>query len=436
MSVMDMVVLMGIFFLAPILLSGEAFALNESLVKTFSHDPGGHIQAEGDWYHDKDNMLLFREGNGDDTALSGYVRLFDRIRIGASLDGEIHYEAVAFGGEYYRHLARLAHDAAFPSIDPSFSVSDHTRLFNLTRVIDENADYLVYHRLDRLFIRRAWMWGDLSLGRQAVTWGNGLMFNPMDLFNPFSPSDTNRDYKIGDDLVSLRITPPVVSEIQLLWVPRRDPDTGKVNEDRSSVGGKVHGFWGNLEVDAMAARHYEDAVLGGGVSGYLKKAAWRMDGVWVFSSANSYPDGYGELVINMDYSWVLLGKNMYGLAEYFFSGVGEEAPEKVLGCEPLMDRLARGDLFVTGRHYAGGMIQVEWHPLVTLAVSLIHNLGDGSGIVQPRINWNATQNSRVIVGLDTAYGGHGTEFGGFTVPGLGDAGGFPTRMFLQASFYF
>ena len=38
-------------------------------------------------------------------------------------------------------------------------------------------------------------WGVVCVGRQAVTWGNGLIFNPMDLFNPFSPVDIERDYK-------------------------------------------------------------------------------------------------------------------------------------------------------------------------------------------------------------------------------------------------
>ena len=66
----------------------------------------------------------------------------------------------------------------------------------------------------------------MIVGRQAVTWGNGLMFNPMDLFNPFAPSNTVRDYKMGDDLVSVRFNGEGGKELNLLYIPRRNITTG------------------------------------------------------------------------------------------------------------------------------------------------------------------------------------------------------------------
>ena len=63
-------------------------------------------------------------------------------------------------------------------------------------------------------------WGLARIGRQAVTWGNGFLFNPMDLFNPFAPTQIDRDYKIGDDMIFTQFPLKQTGDLQLLYVPR------------------------------------------------------------------------------------------------------------------------------------------------------------------------------------------------------------------------
>ena len=60
--------------------------------------------------------------------------------------------------------------------------------------------------------------GSLSIGRQAVTWGNGYVFNPMDLVNPFPPTDIERDYKIGSDMVIGLVNLGTSGDLQLVYV--------------------------------------------------------------------------------------------------------------------------------------------------------------------------------------------------------------------------
>ena len=79
----------------------------------------------------------------------------------------------------------------------------------------------MFHRLDRLSLTFTPSWGLVRIGRQAVTWGNGLVFNPMDLFNPFAPTAVQRDYKIGEDMAYAQV-PIGMAETQLLYLPRRD----------------------------------------------------------------------------------------------------------------------------------------------------------------------------------------------------------------------
>jgi len=49
----------------------------------------------------------------------------------------------------------------------------------------------------------------------------------MDLFNPFAPTDVERDYKVGDDMVTTQFGINGMGDFQFLYVPRRDP----MNED-------------------------------------------------------------------------------------------------------------------------------------------------------------------------------------------------------------
>ena len=64
------------------------------------------------------------------------------------------------------------------------------------------------HRLDRLNV--AWQPNDtveLSVGRQAVSWGTTLFLTPADPFIPFSPADPFRVYRGGIDAARARIYP-------------------------------------------------------------------------------------------------------------------------------------------------------------------------------------------------------------------------------------
>ena len=138
---------------------------------------------------------------------------------------------------------------------------DERRLMDLTWEIDSGDSHQLLHRLDRLAL--SWRSGDwgVSVGRQAVSWGNGLVFQPMDLFNPFAPTTVDRDYKAGDDLLLVERLFPNGSDLQLLAVGRRDENehfTGQA----ASVAAKWRGFLGGGagEVELMVAKHFMDEV--------------------------------------------------------------------------------------------------------------------------------------------------------------------------------
>jgi hypothetical protein len=291
--------------------------------------------------------------------------------------------------------------------------SDRLRLLDLTSTVSRHPDTRIVHRLDRLKLSLDRSWGRVSLGRQALTLGNGLIFNPMDLFNPFSPTALLRDYKTGDDTALVQIPLESGGEMRFFHLPRRDPDGREVSWNRSSTGWAGHFFAGGLEIDLLAARHYEDRVLGLGLSGTLRSAAWRFDLTWTDLDHGGSGEDYFSAVTNVDRSWVWGGKNWYGLMEFFFSGVGESELSGALANEDLVERIDRGELFVLGRSYLAGLVRFEAHPLVNLSGTVIANLEDGSWLLQPKMTWNLAQNLDLLLGATLAEGPASSEFGGF-----------------------
>ena len=379
---------------------------------------GGYIKCRGvaSWPDDESFYRLVGTGTYHDGSAEG--RLKNRLYFGASLYLDTHYEIILSGGDRRRKQKKL--ERLFAGVfEEGYilrEVEDDRRLLDLTKAISDDDDYILYHRLDRLSLTVQKKRFVLRLGRQAVTWGNGLLFNPMDLFNPFAPTDTEREYKVGDDMASAQFSFGQSGEVQFLYVPRRDPSTGDLESDESSLAGKVHFAKDTTEFDIMAAQHFEDEVIGAGCAGYLGDAAWRLDATWTFLDEKSDESDFLSLTANMDYSWVWWEKNFYGFVELFYNGLGDDRYFDSLSDRDVAERLDRGELFTLDRWYLAGHIRMEVHPLVNVFFTVIENANDPSGIFQPRLTWDVTQDLQFTCGGNIFYGGRDTEYGGFRIP--------------------
>ncbi|MDY6951811.1 MAG: hypothetical protein SWE60_09875 [Thermodesulfobacteriota bacterium] len=402
--------------------AGKARALvPESWNQNMDSQWDGHFKARGTASWPDDQSIFGPVGTGTYYDGNTEARFKSKLFFGEWGYFETHYEAVLSGGDRRRKGKEL--EKALPpglwssSLLVSRPVEDDRRFLDLTETVDDSDDHILYHRLDRLSLTLLPKWGPLRLGRQAVTWGNGLLFNPMDLFNPFSPTDIERDYKIGDDMVSTQFAVDKVGDFQLLYVPRRDPTDRRVEWDQSSLAALLHLASGTTEFDIMAAKHFEDNVVGLGSTGYLGDVAWRLDATWTFLAKESGSEDYLSLVANMDYSWVWWERNFYGYLECFYNGLGDDQYPEALSDPDISERFDRGELFTLGRTYMAGHIRMEVHPLLNVYVTIINNLEDPSGTLQPRAVWDMTQNVQITFGGNVYYGAKGTEYGGFKMPG-------------------
>ncbi len=340
-----------------------------------------------------------------------------------------HYNAILNGGDSFAFVTSPG-----ATLDQS-STDDRFRLMDLTWELSSGDRHQLVHRFDRLALQyRGATWG-VTVGREAVSWGSGLVFQPMDLFSPFAPTTVDRDFKAGDDLLIVDKLFDDGSDLQFLGVARRDLD-GNATADVSSAALKWRKFIGASEMELFGGRHYRDQVYGGALRIPIGGALLRTD--LVATRLEEDDDWIVSGILNLDYSFDLAGRSSYAFVEYYHNGFGvsELPPNPVLLPEALTVRLLRGEVFNLMRDYValGGTLQ--WHPLWTQALTLISNLNDGSSILQTTLSYVPSDHATLEAGVTVPIGRAGEEFAGVPVAGDALTTGGALQGYLRWVYYF
>ena len=391
---------------------------------------GGHTKARLN-LAEVPNDSLFREFLDVPTFDQGADLRLKFKQQGLYWGAEADYQLIGQFGDSLELARQLV--AVLPG--PGAVQDDDRRLMDLTSTLSDGDRHVVLHRLDRLSVswrQEQWV---ARLGRQAVSWGNGMVYSPMDIFNPFDPAAVDKEYKSGDDMAYGQYLRNNGDDLQAVWVVRRDED-GDLNNSVNSLSAKYHGFLGEYEYDVLFAEHYDDLMVGVGGIAALGGAVLRGD----ITVTDTDEDTVASAVGSVSYSWVGFGRNMSGVLEYYYNGFGQDDDEygvEFLADNPdLLARLRRGELFTLGKHYLAGSILVEMSPLFSLSPNLFLNLEDGSFLAQLVAQYDVSQNWQLLLALNLPVGDSGTEFGGIDsgVGGLQLSQG--VSVFTQLAWYF
>ncbi len=386
-----------------------------------------------------------------------------------NFDFKIDYQLQVLEGDLLEYsqqsnsMASLSSASIFSAQNYS---SDERRVFDLTRVMSDDEDTVILHRLDRFNIGYSQDNTVVRIGRQVVSWGNGLIYNPLDFFNPFDPVALDKEYKTGDDMVYGQYLLNSGSDFQAVWVARRkikgdgiNPEQGRggVSSSQQSVAVKYHyvnfgntdNLFSGMEMEFVLAQHYENNIAGVGAVKSVGGALWRSD-LMVTKTERQRAISF---VTNFSYSWVWGDRNYSGIVEYFYNGFGlkgnnasledltpKNEDDKVID---LLEKIQRGELYGIGRHYLAASATVELTPLAVASPSLYINLVDHSALLQLSVNYDIAQNWQVITALNFPLGPKNTEFGGMkTNLGLFNSDLADTTLatdaslFVQFAFYF
>lgn len=234
-----------------------------------------------------------------------------------------------------------------------------------------------WHDVDRLALSIRTSAADVTLGRQAITWGNAQIFPVADLWARFSPFELDTEEKPGVDAIRVLAYPAPGLELDAVVADRgrRDDVSAGARASLSLPGADVYVAGGRLWNEAMAMA---------GVTWLLESTRLRAEGLvardleegrWLDPRATVGIDRIGA-------RWSVTG-------ELHFNGLGTGDPSGYL--ERLgSESFARGESYHLGRVHAGGSVAwtADRAEQLRLLGSVLFNLDDGSVALSPVGTWD------------------------------------------------
>ncbi len=413
-------------------LAGAALMLILTLLtgNTYAFDLRGHAKLQATSSNLPADSLL-RDFSDDPMSDTGFDLRLNLDQRSDDWSWRADYQLLARQGDRYQ----LQQQTSLTGFDNAALAEDDLRLFDLTHRISQHSDAAISHRFDRLYLSHSTDKTVVNFGRQAISWGNGLFYNPVDFFNPFDPAAIDTEYKTGDDMLYAQYLMDSGDDLQAVWVIRRDAD-GEVVADRSSLAFKYHGFLGRAEFDLLLAEHYDTRILAVGGLTDIAEAIWRGDII----VADTNGESFSSAVLNWSYSWIAWDKNLSANVEYFHNGFGiddaDYGPLALADNPQLAQRLQRGELFTLGSNYLAAALSVELAPLWIMTTNLFRNLDDESLLLQIFSQHDLSQDWQLLMALTLPQGDKGSEFGGIESGIAGRSLAVDETLFVQLAWYF
>jgi hypothetical protein len=267
------------------------------------------------------------------------------------------------------------------------------RTVDLSTTFLDESGVVLSHDIDRLAMRVFFDRGELIAGRQAITWGNGMLFPVADVWTTFSPFELDQTEKPGTDALRLLYYPAGTLELDVVLV-----DRGSL-EDLSG-GLKASLVLGSADVYLGAGKSYDRLLAMAGVAYDFVAFKLRAEIIEPFN----LDEGAFELpraTIGADYlrgDWAFSG-------EYHFNGAGVTEPSDYLTHmgDP---RFARGESYYLNRHYAGLIASYGGIDRLRISLGAMGNLADPSVILTPSIAYELSDNTDVAIGAFQGIGEH------------------------------
>ncbi len=287
--------------------------------------------------------------------------------------------------------------------------------------------------LDRLNLKFSLPWADVTIGRQAVTFGKAYFWNPLDVFLAFDPRTFDRDYKPGVD--ALRIDVPVgeVSGFTLVGVAGRSDagqDFGASWRGSALIGRGYTNLW-DWDVAVQGGKVFGAYQLGAALSGELGSFDVRAEGAYFWAmEADAIPDHFdGVLGLGYRFDFDLLVE-----AEYFYNGAGDTD-----NWDTSLQRLSSGRTLHMGNHLSGLMLDYEILPILHGTLAWIFSISDLSSLLQPGLSLSISDEADFLFGAMIALGARPANEAIDYNNSMGlksEFGTYPNFYYMEFKFYF
>ncbi|HEU4724581.1 MAG TPA: hypothetical protein VFU59_04690 [Candidatus Eisenbacteria bacterium] len=282
------------------------------------------------------------------------------------------------------------------------------------------------HEIDRAFLALHGARTELTIGRQAIGWGRGVLFGAVDLFAPFHPLEADREWRRGVDAVRGDLRLGERSSVEAVAAFGEEIPS-------SAFGARLRGYAGEIDGELLAGRRGEDWFAGatasaavGGAEAHGEAAAFRLP-----ESIPGEGRSVWKLVAGASYQF-RVGHGLPLFAEYHYSGFGAPSADEVpvrFGSARLVARYLRGDTQILSRHAAALWTTYEFDPEWSVGGTILAAPSDGSGLIEPSVTFSAGNRFSFRASLYLPFGAGLRE---------GDPGSFygatPRSLWVQIAF--
>jgi hypothetical protein len=322
------------------------------------------------------------------------------------------------------------------------------------RAVDATWDWYDYDKssavlwFDRFNAKLALPSADITVGRQAITFGKAYFWNPLDVFLPFDPLQFDRDYKAGVDAVRADIPWGRFTGMNLIGVAGRELNASRDFVDNGSFVAAswygsallAHGFttYEGWDLSLQAGKIYGGYQLGGGLVGEIGPVETRVEAAyfWAQSGSEPLPDPQqGDLIEDNFTGVVGVGHRFDNTLtlelEYFYNGGGDSDD-----LNASFVRSITGNILQMSRNLTGFLISYEFLPILVGQMIWLQSWDDPSSSIQPVLTWSATDNMDLLVGANINFGDRpsGTSVQNFQIQS--EFGTFSNLYFFQFKWYF
>ena len=358
-------------------------------VSAFAIEPSGDLKL----FHLMSGAPRGAEDMGGQSSGALTARLKLKERWGA-WEGEGHVAMNALGGGAQGSLL---------SLSPNLNSAEEPLPLRW-QVIDEGgASALV--RVDRLTLSYELGSVRLKLGRQALSFGQGRAFTPLDRVSPFSPASVDREYKPGVDAVRVDGYWGVAGEWTMVAAVR----TGWGLYD-TVLGARAQDSFGGWDIGLVGLWVGGDLVAGLSLGGALGDLSAFGDLTWTrrarsgpLAEADEARGTQADFLrgsVGVEGSWAVSGGGGLSL-ELAWLGDGSSEPNELMSAR-LDPRVMSGERWLLGRAYGALSLNQSLTPLIRATLTVISNLEDRSALLGPGLSWSISD--EVSANLGSYFG--------------------------------
>jgi len=336
--------------------------------------------------------------DAEDQSITGNFQSQNALRLMSSYlssktgNFEVHYEVQPL---YFSNseMATYYTGDGLGAINGTISpVTNQYRFKDFDAVLTDVGNHgVVLQNLDRFNYQYSNQYGDLTIGRQVLSFGSSRFINPTDIFIPFAIQTLNQEYRVGIDAIRYKADVGDFAMVDMGLVIGED---GKKQNSAAFLRGK-NSIEGN-DIEAIAIILDDAWLLGGGIEraigdfGFWFEVAymdWQQSavdesqGIEEFSAntlpstlVTPYTNNYWRSSIGSDYA---LNEEVIVMIEYHYNGAGSNNVEDYTELAAQAPYQKAG-VFLYGEHYIIPALTWLASPLASISASAFYNVNDRS----------------------------------------------------------